>query len=170
MSAINPASFASPTLGLQAPSGVGPGVVGVGRVGGSNNADRRGNQGQETQGGAFSNANPTGRPFQPTFSSPFNTTERPPTGTSGYPTGVFPYPAYGPYGGAARGTGYMPGMLQTMDAYGPAFAPGADFPPTMRTRFTNPHEGSSSHEQTQSSLAAQNEWATAFQGLSLNTR
>ncbi|KAF4123616.1 Cell fate regulator YaaT, PSP1 superfamily [Geosmithia morbida] len=31
MSAINPASFASPTLGIQAPSGVGPGAVGVGR-------------------------------------------------------------------------------------------------------------------------------------------
>ena len=28
MSAINPASFASPSLGLQAPSGVGPGAVG----------------------------------------------------------------------------------------------------------------------------------------------
>jgi len=32
MSAINPASFASPSLGLQAPSGIGPGAVGVSRT------------------------------------------------------------------------------------------------------------------------------------------
>jgi hypothetical protein len=32
MSAINPASFASPSLGLQAPSGIGPGAVGVSRA------------------------------------------------------------------------------------------------------------------------------------------
>ncbi|KAJ2987824.1 hypothetical protein NUW58_g4298 [Xylaria curta] len=74
MSAINPASFASPTLGLQAPSGVGPGAVGLGRAGGSNNADRRANQAQESQG-AFANANPTGRSFQPTFSAPFNSAD-----------------------------------------------------------------------------------------------
>ncbi|KAI0392669.1 hypothetical protein F5Y17DRAFT_343424 [Xylariaceae sp. FL0594] len=172
MSAINPASFASPTLGLQAPSGVGPGVVGVGRVGSSSNADRRGNQGQETQGAAFANANPTGRSFQPTFSSPFvNTNERqPPVGTSAYPTGGFSYPGYAPYTGTVRSPGYMPGVLPSMDAYGTAFAQGADFPPTMRTRFTTPNEGPSPHEQTQTSLAAQNEWASAFQGLSLNTR
>ncbi|KKY38056.1 putative psp1 domain-containing protein [Diaporthe ampelina] len=44
MSAINPASFASPSLGLQTPSGIGPGAVGVGRGGSS---DRRQNQQQE---------------------------------------------------------------------------------------------------------------------------
>src|ERR1700709_2852474 len=32
MSAINPASFASPSLGLQAPSGIGPGAVGGNRT------------------------------------------------------------------------------------------------------------------------------------------
>ncbi|KAI1816400.1 hypothetical protein GGS20DRAFT_230790 [Poronia punctata] len=170
MSAINPASFASPTLGLQAPSGVGPGVVGVGRASGANSADRRGNQGQEPQGAVFAGANPPGRPFQPAFNSPYSAAERPPTGSSAYPTGAFPYSAYGAYGSAGRGTGYnMPSMIQTVDAYGAAFPQNADFPPSMRTRFTNPHEAPS-HDQTQPNLAAQNEWAAAFQGLSLNTR
>jgi hypothetical protein len=42
MSAVNPASFANPTLGLQAPSGIGPGAVGVGR--GMGPSERRSNQ------------------------------------------------------------------------------------------------------------------------------
>jgi hypothetical protein len=170
MSAINPASFASPTLGLQAPSGVGPGAVGLGRAGGSNNTDRRANQAQESQGGTFANANPTGRSFQPTFTAPFNATDRPSVPGSAYPPAGFPYSAYGNYSGAPRAAPYMPGMLQTMDAYGAGFSQNGEFPPTMRTRFTNPHDAPSSHDPAQPSLAAQNEWVGAFQGLSLNTR
>jgi hypothetical protein len=171
MSAINPASFASPTLGLQAPSGVGPGAVGLGRAGGSNNADRRANQAQESQG-TFANANPTGRSFQPAFSAPFNATERPSVAGSSYPPAGFPYSAYGGYSGAPRAANYMPGMLQTMDTYSAGFPQNGEFQPTMRTRFTNPHDAPSSHEQAQAqpSLAAQNDWVGAFQGLSLNTR
>ncbi len=47
MSAINPASFASQPLGLQAPSGIGPGAVGVGR--GASNPERRPNNSQPAQ-------------------------------------------------------------------------------------------------------------------------
>ncbi|KAL2753706.1 hypothetical protein ACRALDRAFT_2044053 [Sodiomyces alcalophilus JCM 7366] len=47
MSAINPASFASPTLGIQAPSGVGPGAVGIQR--GTHNPERRQNLQQQQQ-------------------------------------------------------------------------------------------------------------------------
>ncbi|KAI1124093.1 hypothetical protein F5Y10DRAFT_38174 [Nemania abortiva] len=169
MSAINPASFASPTLGLQAPSGVGPGAVGLGRAGGSNNTDRRTNQAQESQG-TFTNANPTGRSFQPAFSAPFNATDRQSTGTSGYPPAGFPYSAYGSYSGAPRAANYMPSMMQAMDAYGAGFSQNGEFPPTMRARFASPHDAPSSHEQAQPSLPSQNEWASAFQGLSLNTR
>ncbi|KAI0113725.1 hypothetical protein GGR51DRAFT_506389 [Nemania sp. FL0031] len=169
MSAINPASFASPTLGLQAPSGVGPGAVGLGRAGGSNTADRRTNQAQESQG-TFANANPTGRSFPPTFSAPFNATDRQSSGTSGYPPTGFPYSAYGSYSGAPRAANYMPSMMQTMDAYAAGFPQTGEFPPTMRARFAGPHDAPSSHEQAQPSLATQNEWASAFQGLSLNTR
>ncbi|KAI0416408.1 hypothetical protein F5X98DRAFT_343782 [Xylaria grammica] len=169
MSAINPASFASPTLGLQAPSGVGPGAVGLGRAGGSNNTDRRANQTQESQG-TFANANPSGRSFQPAFSAPFNATDRPSAGGSAYPPAGFPYSGYASYSGAPRAASYMPSMMQTMDAYAAGFPQNGEFPPTMRARFSSPHDAPSSHEQAQSTLATQNEWVGAFQGLSLNTR
>ncbi|GAP83852.1 putative psp1 domain-containing protein [Rosellinia necatrix] len=170
MSAINPASFASPTLGLQAPSGVGPGAVGLGRAGGSNNPDRRANQPQEPQA-TFANANPTSRSFQPTFTAPFAATDRPSVGGgSAYPSTTFPYSAYGSYSGAPRATSYLPGMMQTMDAYSAGFPQNGEFPPTMRTRFSSPHDAQSSHDQAQPSLAAPNEWVSTFQGLSLNTR
>ncbi|TGJ82603.1 hypothetical protein E0Z10_g6166 [Xylaria hypoxylon] len=169
MSAINPASFASPTLGLQAPSGVGPGAVGLARAGGSNNTDRRANQTQELQG-TFANANPSGRSFQPAFSAPFNATDRPSAGGSAYPPAGFPYSGYASYSGAPRAASYMPGMMQTMDAYGTGFPQNGEFPPTMRARFSSPHDAASSHDQAQSSLAPQNDWVGTFQGLSLNTR
>lgn len=169
MSAINPASFASPTLGLQAPSGVGPGAVGLGRAGGSNTADRRANQAQESQV-TFANTNATNRSFQPTFSAPFAAADRPSAGASGYPPAGFPYAPYGSYSGAPRAANYLPGMMQAMDAYGAGFPQNGEFPPTMRARFPNPHDAPSSHDQAQPSLAAQNEWVGAFQGLSLNTR
>lgn len=170
MSAINPASFASPTLGLQAPSGVGPGAVGLTRAGGSNNTDRRANQTQESQG-TFTNANPSGRSFQPSFTSPFITTDRPSAGGAAFPPTGFPYSAYGTYNGAPRAATYMPGMMQTMDAaYNAGFSQNSEFPPTMRARFSSPHEAPPSHESVQPSLANQAEWVGAFQGLSLNTR
>ncbi|KAI8634123.1 hypothetical protein F5Y19DRAFT_200322 [Xylariaceae sp. FL1651] len=169
MSAINPASFASPTLGLQAPSGIGPGAVGLGRGGGSNNTDRRANQAQEPQT-TFASANPTGRSFQPAFSAPFNATDRPSVAGSAYPPAGFPYSAYGAYSGAPRAASYMPGMMQAMDAYATGFPQNGEFPPTMRARFTSPHDAPAPHDQTQTSLAVQNEWAGAFQGLSLNSR
>ncbi|KAI0192251.1 hypothetical protein EV127DRAFT_479778 [Xylaria flabelliformis] len=169
MSAINPASFASPTLGLQAPSGVGPGAVGLGRAGGSNNTDRRANQAQDAQG-TFANANPTGRSFQPpTFTSPFAATDRPAAASSAYPASAFPYSAYGNYGSAPRATGFLPGMMQTMDAYGAGFSQNGEFPAMSRARFAG-HDAPSSHEQAQPSLATPNDWVGAFQGLSLNSR
>ncbi|KAI0025818.1 hypothetical protein F4780DRAFT_228717 [Xylariomycetidae sp. FL0641] len=159
MSAINPASFASPTLGLQAPSGIGPGAVGLGRGGGSNNQDRRPNPSQEAPS----------RPFQSTFNQPYNTAERASVANSAYPSPGFPYSAYGAFGGAPR-AGYMPSMVQAMDAYSAGFPQAGEFPPTMRARFPSPHSAASPHDQSISNVPGQGDWVGAFQGLSLNTR
>ncbi|KAI1639404.1 hypothetical protein F4809DRAFT_141054 [Biscogniauxia mediterranea] len=172
MSAINPASFASPTLGLQAPSGIGPGAVGLGRGGGSNNTERRSNQAQESQN-TFSGGASSGRPFQQSSfnQQPFTTAERPSVGSSAYPSTGFPYSAYGAYGGAPRAGAvpFMPGMMQAMDAYSAGFPQtGGDFPPSMRARFPSPHGAPSPHDQ--SIPTQQNDWVGAFQGLSLNSR
>ncbi|KAI1329309.1 hypothetical protein F5Y16DRAFT_106214 [Xylariaceae sp. FL0255] len=161
MSAINPASFASPSLGgLQAPSGIGPGAVAVGpgRGAGSNNADRRTAQAQEPQN-TFPNPNPTGRSFQPTFAAPA-------VGGAGYPTSAFPYAAYGSYGGGPRATGYLPGVMQGMEAYPSGFSQSGEFPATMRPRFPSPHDAPSPHDQP----GVPSDWTGGFQGLSLNTR
>lgn len=167
MSAINPASFATPTLGLQAPSGVGPGAVGH-RTSGPSNVERRSNQGQESQG-AFSGGNQSGRSFQPTFNQPFSAVDRSPVPSSGYPPSGLPYSAYGAFGGTPRAGPYMPGMMQTMDAYAGGFPQGGDFPPPMRTRFPNPHP-TSPRDQNAPNTTGQSDWVGAFQGLSLNTR
>ncbi|KAI1431739.1 hypothetical protein GGR50DRAFT_697715 [Xylaria sp. CBS 124048] len=169
MSAINPASFASPTLGLQAPSGIGPGAVGLGRVSSSNNTDRRTNQAQESQG-TFAPANQTGRSFPQAFNAPFNATDRPPAGNSTYPPTGFSYPSYLNYGGSPRAPGYMPGMMQTLDGYGASFPQNGDYSSAMRTRPSNSHDNAPSHDQAQPNMAAQNDWTGGFQGLSLNSR
>ncbi|KAI0205517.1 hypothetical protein F4808DRAFT_455743 [Astrocystis sublimbata] len=170
MSAINPASFASPTLGLQAPSGVGPGAVGMVRAAGSNNTDRRANQPQDSQG-TFANANPTSRSFQPpTFISPFNTAERPSAAGPAYPASTLSYATYPNYGSAPRAASFMPGVVPTMDPYGASFSQNGDFSAMSRARFPNPHDAPTSHDQAQPGIATPNEWVGGFQGLSLNTR
>ncbi|KAI0479283.1 hypothetical protein GGR56DRAFT_665089 [Xylariaceae sp. FL0804] len=168
MSAINPASFASPTLGLQAPSGIGPGAVGTVRGGGASNAERRANQTHEAQG-AFSASHAAGRGFQPSFNQPFRAADRPPVTASAYPPSGFPYSAYGAYGGAPRAGAYMPGIVP-VDAYAAAFPQSGEFPSTMRARYPSPHGAPSPHDQPVSSMPGQSEWVGAFQGLSLNSR
>ncbi|KAI2632374.1 hypothetical protein GGR54DRAFT_32335 [Hypoxylon sp. NC1633] len=173
MSAINPASFASPTLGIQAPSGIGPGAVGLGRGNGSTNAERRSNPNQESQGG-FASGAASGRPFQPPFSQPFGGPDRPSVATSAYPPSGYPYSAYGAFNSAPRPdtAAYVPGVLQGMEAYQPSgFSQAGEYPPSMRARFPSPHAaGPSPHGQTSPNMAAQNEWIGSFQGLSLNSR
>ena len=165
MSAINPASFATPTLGLQAPSGVGPGAVGH-RMGGSSNAERRPNQAADSQAG-FASGGQSGRPFQQTFNQSLNAVDRSSVPSPSYPPLGLPYSAYGAFGETPRP--YMPGMMQTMDSYS-GFPQGAGFPPPVRARFPNTHSTAAPHEQNAPSTAGQNDWVGAFQGLSLNTR
>ncbi|KAI1084405.1 hypothetical protein F5B20DRAFT_295012 [Whalleya microplaca] len=171
MSAINPASFASPTLGLQAPSGIGPGAVGLGRGGGPNNSERRPNPPQESQG-AFPGGNPPGRGFQPSFNQPFSGSDRPSVASSAYPPSGFPYSAYGAFASAPRSgnVSYVPGVMQGMDAYTGGFPQTGEFTPAMRTRFPSPHGAPSPHDQPAPNIAGQNDWVGAFQGLSMNSR
>ncbi|KAH9898784.1 hypothetical protein F4778DRAFT_197153 [Xylariomycetidae sp. FL2044] len=170
MSAINPASFASPTLGLQAPSGIGPGAVGLGRGGGSNNTERRQNPQSEAQGN-FSGANTSSRAFQPSFSQSFNATDRSSIASSAYPPTGFPYSAYGAFGGAPRSGAvpYVPGMVQAMEGYSAGFPQPGEFPPSMRARFPSPQAAPSPQDQG-TPIPGQNEWVNSFQGLSLNSR
>ncbi|KAI1106748.1 hypothetical protein F4804DRAFT_284455 [Jackrogersella minutella] len=164
MSAINPASFASPTLGLQAPSGIGPGAVGLGRGSGPTNAERRPNSTQESQGA---------RPFQPSFAQPFGGPDRPSVASSAFAPSGFPYSAYGAFSSAPRSGGvtFVPGVVQGMEAYPSGFTQGNEFTPSMRgARFPSPHAATSPHEQAVPNMTGQNEWVGSFQGLSLNSR
>ncbi|KAF4449453.1 hypothetical protein F53441_7315 [Fusarium austroafricanum] len=173
MSAINPASFASPTLGIQAPSGIGPGAVNQNR--GAAGSDRRQNQqGQEPhQASAFTATARDNRGFRPapTFSQPFGNESRL-AQPSGYPPSNYPYGQFGnPYSNPRSNVGYgggaMPGAI---DGY-PVGVPQLGEYQSMRQRFPNPQSGPSPapHSQATSPLAAQNEWVGSFQGLSLNT-
>ena len=195
MSAVNPASFANPTLGIQAPSGIGPGAVGVGR--GAGNAERRQNQPQQDVPGGP----PAGRGMQPgAFNQAYGGVDRAVVPASPYVAGGFPYPQqqqqqtpqaqqaaqqYGSgFGGVARGGGgggggatggaggspaYMPGAMgQNAEAYG-AFAAQNDY--LGGRGFPNQAPARNPHGQGMSPVGAQAaDWVANFQGLSLNTR
>lgn len=175
MSAINPASFASPTLGIQAPSGIGPGAVNANRGAGGN--DRRQNQQVQEphQASAFTGGARDGRGFRPapTFNQPFGNEGRL-AQPSGYPPSNYPYGQFAnPYSnprsnvGYGAGSGAMPGA---MEGY-PVGVPQLGEYTSMRQRFPNPQSGPSPapHSQATSPLAPQNDWVGSFQGLSLNT-
>jgi len=168
MSAINPASFASPTaLGLQAPSGVGPGAV-VNRSAAS--AHRQEPQ-QEPQS-AYSTSSQAGRGLQQSFAASFNT-DRAAAPASNYPGTNYPYHAYGGgFGNTARPGGamqYNAGMMQGLDALGGGFQQAGDF--TGRGRYPSPQSAAGpQHDQGIPSLGAPAELLGPFQGLSLNSR
>ena len=167
MSAINPASFASPTLGFPAPSGAGPGAVGVGR--GSSPAERRQNTQQESQA-SYGAPGQAGRGAQSSFGGPFGS-DRAVVPGSAYPVANYPYNPYGAFGAAAR-TGavpYAPGMMSSLDAYVGAFPPSGDY--TGRGRFPTPQGSGTQHDpNTAPALSPQADWMGTFQGLSLNSR
>jgi hypothetical protein len=169
MSAINPASFASPSLGLQAPSGIGPGAVGVSR---GAQAERRPQSEQSSFGVSQSGQRgyPGAFPPQP-FTSPIDRGTIPPTAfqPSGYTYG------YSPFGAAPRNVGVSPG------GYVPMIDPFAGFPTSadfqgLPARFPSPHASPPNHDGSEygrqsSGLGTPNDtWIGAFQGLSMNTR
>lgn len=164
MSAINPASFASPSLALQTPSGIGPGAVGVGR--GAPGTERRQNQQQEQQQSTFPSSTSTSRPFQGAFVSPFGN-ER---ATAPFSQPSYPY-NYSGFGNVPRpiGTSYTStAATPTMESY-PTTFPGGDY--QLRSRaFPPPQSGTPQQEPPVSPLTTQGDWAGSFQSLSLNSR
>ncbi|RDW82259.1 hypothetical protein BP6252_03371 [Coleophoma cylindrospora] len=171
MSAINPASFASPSLGLQAPSGIGPGAVSVSR--GTQN-DRRSQQPDSTYG-----ANPqASRAYQGGFPQPYaSALDRASVPPTAFQPSAYTY-GYGPFGGAPRNVGpsgaYVASGLQPVDSYS-SFPPTADY--AIPARFPSPHGATPTHEGSDFSRqgnglgASGNAWLNgAFQGLSMNSR
>lgn len=159
MSAINPASFASPTLGLQAPSGIGPGAVGLTRA----QPERR----PQAQDSAYNM--PSGRGF--TFNDTFG--ERQAALSNGHyqqPT-AYGY-GYTPFG-APRNVPNTPAGYGGMDAFG-------NFPTTSSYqnaggRFPSSHGGTQHREDEFNANANpmnvhNDAWIAGFQSLSMNTR
>jgi len=161
MSAINPASFASPSLGLQAPSGIGPGAVGVR----SAQTERRPPSEQSTFG-----ASPSARGYPSTFAPQSYT----PTDRGAMPSAFQPPSytyGYSPFATAPRNVGVSPG------GYVPMIDPFGTFPTNNDyqnpARFPSPHASNENSEygRQPSGLGSPNEnWIGSFQGLSMNTR
>lgn len=163
MSAINPASFASPSLALQTPSGIGPGAVGVGR--GAPGTERRQNQQQEQQQSTFSSSSPTARPFPGAFVSPFGN-ER---AAAAFSQPSFPH-NYSGFGSAPRpvGTSYTSAASPSIEQYPTSF-PGGDY--QLRSRaFPPPQSATPQQDAPVSPLTTQGDWVGSFQSLSLNSR
>ena len=169
MSAINPASFASPSLGLQAPSGIGPGAVGVSRP---TQNERRPPPEQPSYGVPPA----AGRGFQGTFAQPFTSSldrqTMPPTAfqPSGYTYGYSPF-ATAPRNVAVSPSGYVPGMIDPFAGYTPT----ADYQ-GLPARFPSPHSSTPNHDSSEYGRQSSGiptpsaEWISSFQGLSMNSR
>lgn len=169
MSAINPASFASPSLGLQPPSGIGPGAIGAGRV---TQGERR-SQPEQSYG-----LTQTSRGYQGAFNQPFTSSlERatmPPTAfqPSGYTYGYSPFGA-APRNAAVSSSGYPPGTVDpftTLSTSADYKSLSTDFPSHSHSSTPN-HDGNEYSGRQSSGLGSPNEgWISSFQGLSMNTR
>lgn len=163
MSAINPASFASPSLGLQAPSGIGPGAVGVTR---NPQPERRQASAPEQTSYGLP---PAGRGF--TYSQPFPNPglERGPIAAGQYqPTSYgYGYSSFGP----PRNVGMSPGGYLPMDQFG-GFPSQADYQQGLPSSHgTTPTHESNDFGRNPNSMGATNEaWINNFQGLSMNTQ
>lgn len=172
MSAINPASFASPTLGIQAPSGVGPGAVGAGRAAGTNERRQQNPPVAQEPQAAYAPNVQAGRGYRPNM-NPLYTGDRGPTApNAGYPGVNY---AYGQQGGGAFGNArtnmpYGQAMSPSMEGFAaPGMQQMGDFQ-SMRNRFPTPGSIPSPSPHSQMSpIGQQNDWSANFQGLSLNS-
>jgi hypothetical protein len=170
MSAINAASFASPSLGLQAPSGIGPGAVGVSRP---TQVERRSQQQEQP---VYNGLVQSSRGYQGgnagTFSNP---TDRNPIPPAAFQQPSFSY-GYAQFSAAPRtvNTSYAPNMLPQIDPF-PTFASPAGYP-SMPARFPSPHAIGMPHDANDFSSQGNGHppgndgWMNSFQSLSLNTR
>jgi len=160
MSAINPASFASPTLGLQAPSGIGPGAVGITR----SQPERR----QPAQDAAYNM--PTERGF--TFGDTFGERQAAMANAAYQQPTAYGYP-YTPFGNA-RNVPITTTSYGGMDAFG-------NFPATPTSYQNVPGRFPATRDSAQvpeldfnrnsNPMNIQNDaWIAGFQSLSMNTR
>lgn len=170
MSAINPASFASPSLGLQAPSGIGPGAVGVSRT---TQSERRPPPEQPSYGPP-----PAGRggAYQGVFAQPFTSAlERQAMPPTAFQPSPYTY-GYSPFAAAPRNvgvspTGYVPGLIDPFAGFNPS----ADYQ-ALPVRFPSPHGSTPNHEgneygrQSSGNGTPNADWISSFQGLSMNSR
>lgn len=170
MSAINPASFASPTLGIQAPSGIGPGAVGAGRAPGSGERRQQSHQAQEQSSQAFGQAPQVARGFRPAFSQPFGGDRQVPP-ASAYPAANYAFGGGGAFGNARTNPAYAPSLSPGLEGFSSAgFQQPADLQ-SMRQRLPGGQTipSPTPHGHSASPISHQADWASAFQGLSLNT-
>lgn len=160
MSAINPASFASPSLGLQAPSGIGPGAV----VSRPAQAERRPVAAEQ----APYNVPQANRGYQNVFAQPFTpAVDRLSMQSTAFQSTGFAY-GYSPFNNAPRST-----APNGFDQY-------AGFPTPNDyqghpARFPSPHGSGATHDasdfgRNQSGIPSNDAWVNSFQGLSMNTR
>ncbi|PMD45056.1 PSP1-domain-containing protein [Hyaloscypha variabilis F] len=166
MSAINPASFASPSLGLQAPSGIGPGAVGVSRA---SQSERRPQPAEQASYGLPQ----AGRGYQGVFAQPFTSSldraAMPPTAFQ--PTG-YTY-GYSPFAAAPRNVAVSPTGFVPMDPFGGFPAP-TEYQ-GLPARFPSPHGNAPAHDvnefgRNSNGLQPNENWISSFQSLSMNTR
>lgn len=170
MSAINPASFASPSLGLQAPSGIGPGAVGVGRT---QQGERRQQQDQPQSFGASPQPN-RGAFAGGAFAQQSFPADRPAIpSNNGFSPTAYAY-GYSPFNASPRSAG------GSASAFVPMMDPLASFPTSidyqgLPGRFPSPHGSgpgdAPEYGRQPSALGSPNEaWISSFQGLSMNSR
>ncbi|CAK7209180.1 hypothetical protein SBRCBS47491_000351 [Sporothrix bragantina] len=183
MSAINPASFASQPLGLQAPSGIGPGAVGVSRAGPT--SERR----QPQQGGQVSPPPPQAQQQQQQSQQQHRPAYSPVPSNRGYTGGIspqppamgpggagayppsFPYSPYAAFGNVPRASAmaYGQGMGPSPgDSYAMGYTAPADYQ-MMRGRFPTGQPDAGQNGQSMAPLAS-GDWVGSFQSLSLNSR
>lgn len=173
MSAINPASFASPSLGLQAPqapSGIGPGAVGGNRTTQTERRPQPAEQQQQQQSYGVPQA---GRGYQNVFAQPFTSgLDRSAIPQSTFPASAYTY-GYSPFGAAPRNVAVSPNNFVPMDPFAGFPAP-SDYQGGLPARFPSPHGTTPSHEGAEfgrGPMPASNDgWISSFQGLSMNSR
>ncbi len=160
MSAINPASFMTPTAGLQLPSGIGPGALNARR---DSPVDPRQNYDQVPYGGLRSQRSYQGGFTQPTEHGREN-------GTPHNNTFHNPFaPPFQPASQLSRGTPVTIG--EYAQAFPQQFAPLQAFNPLsygyreqyIQTPQPNGHDPRRPHPMS-------NEWMNNFQGLSLGSQ
>ncbi|KAH7117225.1 hypothetical protein B0J13DRAFT_203211 [Dactylonectria estremocensis] len=171
MSAINPASFPSRTLVIQAPSGIGSGAVAVARASGGK--DRRQNQQPQEHHQpvpAFPTGSRDGSEFRPNFNQLFGGGCGP-SQPSGYTPSNYIYRQFGAFGNPRSSAPYVPRGSPNVDGFaGRALQQPGDLQ-SMRHRFSNPQSRPSPmpYSQGASPISPQNHWLGSFQGLSLKT-